>query len=147
MKKLLFLFLIIPMFAVAQDSTVVENLQLKAGTIKLLVGMALKSQDTSMLKTFLAWNVEFKANSPSDNTNVTIASALTTDVVRMYQSLLQLPAGLTEVQDFLGDFKTSIQPKRNTNSYLDDLCTGLETVYAGVINKMLISGGLLANIQ
>lgn len=146
MKQLLLFILLSPLIGMSQDN-IVTNLQLRARTIKLLAASALKSEDTSLVKTFFAWNVQFKTNNPNDNANVTIDSALTTDVARMYELLLLLPAALTEVEDFLGDFKTSIQSKRNTNAYLDLLCDGLESYYTGQLNRLKAEGEAYLKLQ
>ena len=114
MKKILFILLLYGGTLSAQET--ITNLQLKAGTIKLLAAMSKSSSDTSMIKVFLAWNVEFKTNSPSDNANVTIDSARITDVAKMYETLLSLPAGLMDVSNFVNDFKTSIQRRRETEA-------------------------------
>ncbi len=147
MKKLFLFILLSPLIGSAQDSTVVTNLQLRARTIKLLAATSLRSEDTTLVKTFLAWNVEFKTNNPNDNANVTIASARTIDVARMYEVLLTLPAGITEVEDFLGDFKTSIQSKRATNNYLDRICLGLEFNYSTMLTRMKSEGQALLRLQ
>lgn len=131
----------------SQDSTVVEDLQLRARTIKLLAASALKSDDSTFVKTFLAWNTQFKTNNPNDNANVTIATARTIDIARMYEMLLQLPAGLNEVEDFVGDFRTSIQSKRNSNSYLDRLLDGIEANYVTILTRMKSESEALLKLQ
>ncbi len=131
MKKLIILFLIFISFsAKSQDSLWITSLQLKAGTIKLLASRALVSGDTSILKVFYKWRTQF-INSPpaNDNSNVTVDSAKTVVVFWMYQNLLNLPAGLSEVSNFINDFTTSIQSKRNANNYLDALCDAIELEY------------------
>lgn len=142
MKKLIILLLILISFAAkSQDSLWITSLQLKAGTIKLLASRALVSGDTSILKVFYKWRSEF-INSPpaNDNANVTIDSAKTVVVFWMYQNLLNLPAGLSNVSDFITDFTTSIQSKRNTNSYLDALCDEIELLYVNQLADYKASG-------
>lgn len=140
MKKILLaLFILISGTATAQDS-VIANLQLRARTIKLIAILAKQSDDTTMVKTFLSWNVQFKATNPNDNANVTIASALAVDVGKMYSFLLSLPVGLNEVEDFVGDFKTSIQPFRVANAFLDAICDELEATQVLILNDYKTRG-------
>lgn len=146
MKKIILFFLLIPSLSKAQDSTV-SNLQLRSRTIKLLASFALETKDTSMLKTFVAWNVEYKSGNPADNANVTIATARTVDVASMYEYLLNLPSGLNEVEDFCGDFKTSIQSLRNTNELLDELCLSIEAAFDSRLNTLKNLGNNILNIQ
>lgn len=145
-KVLLTLFILIPVALMAQDS-VITNLQLRARTIKLIATLAKESQDTSFVKTFLAWNVEFKTNNPVDNANVTIASARTVDVANMYNYLLSLPTGLNEIEDFIGDFKTSIASFRATNSLLDGLCDILESNFTLQFNMLKSTGNNFLKLQ
>jgi hypothetical protein len=113
-----------PTFA---DSTQIENLQLKGGTIKLISALVLSVNDTAITNAFFKWREDYiDGNPPNDNANVTITIASTVSVAFFYKLLLNLPAGYTEEEDFLGDFKTSIAPKRVTNTYLDRLCDELE---------------------
>jgi hypothetical protein len=142
MKKLIILLLILISFsAKSQDSLWITSLQLKAGTIKLLASRALVSGDTSILKVFYKWRAEFISSPPAnDNANVTIDSAKTVVVFWMYQNLLNLPAGLSDVSDFVADFRTSITSKRNTNSYLDALCDGIELLYVNQLADYKASG-------
>lgn len=112
---------------VFEDSTQIENLQLKGGTIKIIASQVLGLSDTTITNTFMKWRADYiDGTPPNDNANVTISRSATTAVAFFYSVLLDLPAGLTEVEDFIGDFKTSIQSKRAANSYLDRLCDELE---------------------
>jgi hypothetical protein len=146
MKYIILFILLIPLVGLSQDSTI-TNLQLRARTIKVLAAFANQSGDTSMVKAFLAWNVEFKTNNPADNANVTIATAKTVDVAKMYGYLLALPAGYHVVEDFVGDFKTSIQSKRNTNPLLDGLCTTLESQMTAAFTALKTAGSQFVNVK
>lgn len=147
MKKILIILLLfISCTAIAQDS-VIANLQLRARTIKLIAILAKQSEDTTMVKTFLSWNVQFKTNNPTDNANVTISSARTVDVGRMYNYLLSLPVGLNEVEDFIGDFKTSITPFRVANSLLDNICDELEATQILLLNDYKTKGSQFLLLQ
>lgn len=141
MKAILFLIFFIPFTVKSQDSLWITSLQLKAGTIKLLASRALVSGDTSILKVFYKWRSQF-INSPpaNDNSNVTIDSAQTVVVYWMYQNLLNLPGGLVKVTDYINDFTTSIQSKRNANNYLDSLCDAIELFYTNQMADYKASG-------
>ncbi len=123
-----------PAFA---DSTQVENLQLKGGTIKLISSFILESQDTSVTNPFFKWRLDYiDGNPPNDNANVTISTIKTTTLALIYGRLLNLPAGFIETENFLNDFTTSIQSKRVTNSYLDRLCDELEAYQVAAYNSL-----------
>jgi hypothetical protein len=141
MKKILFILLLYDGNIKAQDSLWITNLQLKAGTIKILAGFAIKSEDTTMVRSYQKWRAQFIANNPNDNANVTIDSSRTVNVVAMYSYLLRLPAGLGDIEDFVSDFRTSITSKRNTNSFLDALCDQLEAQYISELTTIKAVGG------
>jgi hypothetical protein len=148
MKKILFLFLILPIDLLAQDSTVITNLQLRAGTIKILSKQALNSNDTSITKIFFRWRTEFINNTPpNDNANVTISDCPTVIVAWMYSELLNLRSGIMQAKDHLGDFKTSITSKRNGNTFLDRLCDNLEIGFDNENNSMLVGGNIFLTQQ
>lgn len=125
-KKLIILFaLSVPFVSKSQDSTIVTNLSMKAGTIRLIVGTITINESSA--RPFIKWSDTFIYNPPAnDNANVLIDTIETTFIAQCYQALLSMSAGNTEVDDFIGDFKTSIQSKRNQNTYLDSLCDALE---------------------
>lgn len=131
MKKIILLLLLIPLLSKSQDTTLVTNLQLKGGTIKMAVPFLASSTDTAILNTYQKWRVDYTDGSvPNDNANVTISITKTTTVAFIYGVLLQLPAGLlSDGDNFITDFTTSILSKRNTNTYLDRLCDELEAKY------------------
>lgn len=131
MKKIILLLLLIPLLSKSQDTTLVTNLQLKGGTIKMAVPFLASSTDTAILNTYQKWNEDYTDGSvPNDNANVTISITKTTTVAFIYGVLLQLPAGfLSSGDNFITDFTTSILSKRNTNTYLDRLCDELEAKY------------------
>lgn len=120
MKKLFLAMLLISGVANAQDSTIVLNVQLKAGTIRELAEMAKSQTDDSHFNVFLKWRTSFKATNHSDNANVTTDTIPTVLVAEMYRFLYGIKG--TE----LDDFATSITSKRNTNAYLDRLCDTIE---------------------
>lgn len=132
MKKIIFLLLLTPLLGKSQDTTLVTNLQLKGGTIKMAVPFLASSTDTAILNTYQKWRVDYTDGSvPNDNANVTISITKTTTVAFIYGVLLQLPSGFLKAgDDFVADFNTSIISKRNTNSYLDRLCDELEEKYS-----------------
>lgn len=141
MKKIfvsLFIIISINCFAQGED-TIVTSLQLKAGTIKLIAG-ASQFLNEDNIHAFLKWNSYFRANSPADNANVTIDTAYTVQVAKAYDVLLNLPAGLTEASGYILDFKTSVQSKRTTNSYLDQLMDAIELSFTTNSNVLLTAG-------
>lgn len=122
MKKILLAMLIISGVAGAQDSTIVLNVQLKAGTIRELAFIAKESLEDSHFNVFLKWRTSFKSTNHSDNENVTIDTIPTLLVAKMY-SVLHDTKG-----EALDDLTQSLISKRNTNDYLDSLCTSIEGV-------------------
>lgn len=143
MKYTLILFLLIPVFLKAQDNTIVTNLQLKGGTVKLIVATLQNNvaSDTSIQNMFQKWKVDYIDGSiPNDNANVTISFSKTANVVLIYSLLLRQPAGMIDTNNFLNDFRTSIQSKRTTNPVLDAECTNLETKIAGEYTALLQIG-------
>lgn len=131
MKKIILILLLFPFLSQSQDSTLITNLQLKGGTIRVIVPYLFSTKDTSVFNTYQKWRVDYSDGSvPSDNANVTISITKTTTVAFMYEYLLQLPGGyITQGENYITDFTTSILSKRNTNSYLDRLCDALELRY------------------
>ena len=139
-KTLLSLIIFISIGASGQGAdTIVTSLQLKAGTIKLIAG-ASQFLNEDNIHAFLKWNSYFRANSPADNANVTIDTAYTVQVAKAYDVLLNLQAGLTEASGYILDFKTSVQSKRTTNSYLDQLMDAIELSFTTNANVLLTVG-------
>jgi hypothetical protein len=148
MKYFLTLLLLIPLGIKAQDSTLITNLQLKGGTIKIVSALMFGTPDTSVTNTFNKWRNDYIDGSPpNDNANVTISISKTTTVSYIYGLLLQIPAGVTEVEDVLGDFKTSIAPKRATNTYLDRLCDDQENKFTTDLSTLKNVGFKLLSSQ
>jgi hypothetical protein len=148
MKHFLTLLLLIPLGIKAQDSTLITNLQLRGGTIKIVSALMFGTPDTSVTNTFNKWRNDYIDGSPpNDNANVTISISKTTTVSYIYGLLLQIPAGVTEVEDILGDFKTSIAPKRATNTYLDRLCDDQENKFITYLSTLKNIGFKLLSSQ
>lgn len=138
MKKIFFILLIVvPAICFSQDSTVITNLQLKAGTIRVIAGQTMVSGDTSITRVFFKWGAQFKPIPPNDNANVTIDLCPTIIVAWIYERLLSLPGGYLDTYDYKTDFRTSILSKRNTNSFLDRLCDNLEARFGGEITGIM----------
>jgi hypothetical protein len=139
MKYILTLLMLISI-AYGQNIT---NLQLKGGTVKLIVA-ALRTNvtsDTSVRNMFQKWREDYiDGTVPNDNANVTISTTKTANVVLIYELLLRLPAGLISTNNFITDFTTSIAPKRATDAALDAACTALETRFANEYNTLLSVG-------
>lgn len=132
----------------SQDSTFISSLQLKGGTIKVIAAMVTDSKDTAIFNSFSKWSADYKDGSPpNDNANVTISFCKTTVVAFFYSLLLQLPGGYITTSDYITDFKTSINSKRQQNSFLDRLCTELESGYITRFNNLKTTGNnlLLSN--
>ena len=129
--KIIIVFLVCHFMVKSQDTLWVTNFNMKAGTIRLVGGQALISGDTSLTRVFFKWKEAW--SSPVDNANVQIDSIRTDLVVWIYQRLLSLPAGYIPAQNFITTFQASISSHRATNSYLDDLCTALETEYSNIV--------------
>lgn len=128
MKKIILLLFLIPVFVKGQDNSLITNLQLKGGTVKILSAIIYGNPDTSLGNTFHKWREDYiDGSTPNDNANVTISTTKTENVVTMYELLLNLPGGYLATTNYLNDFKTSIQSKRNGNPVLDAACTKLET--------------------
>jgi hypothetical protein len=144
MKHILTLFFLIPFAIKAQDNTLITNLQLKGGTVKLIVAVLKKnnSADTSVLNMYHKWREDYIDGSvPNDNANVTVSTTKTVNVILIYGLLLNLPGGYRETTDYIAEFKTSVQSKRATNPILDAGLTDLETMMAAEINALLSIGG------
>lgn len=122
MKKIL-LLLLIGSGAYGQDSTIVLNVQLKAGTIRELAEMAKTRNEEAEFNVFLKWRTSFKAVNHSDNANVTTDTIPTVLVAEMYRLLKDIKG----VE--LDDFTTAIASKRNTNAYLDRLCDAIDAEF------------------
>lgn len=139
MKKLL---LILSLFVLSkighsQDSLYITNLQLKGGTIKLISALAIKTGNDGSLKAFFKWREQYSdGNPPNDNANVTIDTATTLTVAFAYRLLLSIEGGYTEVESYIGDFKTSITSKRNESTFLDRLCDAIELEYTIGFNAL-----------
>lgn len=148
MKYIIALLLIIPLRSKSQDTTLITNLQLKGGTIKIITSLMYGSPDTAISNTFQKWRADYIDGSPpNDNANVTISTTKTTTVAYIYSLLLQMTAGFTEVEDVIGDFKTSINSKRNTNTYLDRLCNTLENGFTADLATIKSKGLQLLSSQ
>jgi hypothetical protein len=141
MKYLLIIIFLILIYCYSQDSTLITNLQLKGGTIKIVSALMFGTPDTTITNTFNKWRDDYIDGSPpNDNANVTISITKTTTVAFIYGLLLQIPAGFTEVEDILGDFKTSIASKRAINDYLDRLCDELEGRFTNDLSSLKDTG-------
>lgn len=137
MKKLIYLLFLVPVFSKAQNIT---NLQLKGGTVKLIVAVLQTnvSTDTSIQNLFQKWREDYiDGNVPNDNANVTISTTKRSNVVLIYGLLLRLPAGMINTNNFLTDFTTSIASKRAGDATLDAACTALETAIAAEYTSLL----------
>jgi hypothetical protein len=138
MKKIIFFLLIITHInGNCQDSLWITNFNLKAGTIRLTLSTLRIDQVTAV--TLFKWNAGLASN-PGDNANVQIDSIPTTTVASIYSLLMDYPSGLVKHADFINDFRTSIQSKRNANSYLNFLCTIVETFYTNKYTDMRSTG-------
>lgn len=143
MKRIL---IIISLFALsktgfAQADTIVTNLQLKGGTIKVISALVIKTGNADALKAFFKWRQQYAdGNPPNDNANVTIDTAKTVSVAFAYRLLLSMEGGYTEVVNYIIDFKTSITAKRGTNAMLDALCGAIELEYTNGFNAIMESG-------
>lgn len=143
MKYIIILLLLVPFTSRSQDNNIITNLQLKGGTIKLIVAVLEDNgmhNDTSLLNLYHKWYVDYTDGTvPTDNANVTISTTKTVNIISIYRLLLRLPAGYVNGTNFLTDFTTSLQSKRNTNSILDTGMTSLEstmsTEYTGLLSK------------
>lgn len=143
MKKIIFLFLIIPILAKSQDNNLVTNLQLKGGTVKLVIAVIKTniSNDTSILNMYHKWREDYiDGTVPNDNANVTISTTKTANVIAIYGLLMRLPAGMITTADFISDFRTSIVSKRAANPVLDAGCTSLEAAIAEEYSGLLSIG-------
>lgn len=143
MKKIIFLLFIIPLFVKAQDNNIITNLQLKGGTVKLVIAVIKNniSGDTSILNMYHKFREDYiDGTVPNDNANVTISTTKTANVITIYGLLMRLPAGMITTADFINDFRTSIVSKRATNPILDAGCTSLETALAAEYNGLLSIG-------
>ena len=142
-NTILFLSIIIlSLGAKAQDSLWVTSLNLKAGTIKLIVSNIRIDETTA--RTYLKWSPSFASN-PNNNSNVSVDSIRVTLLASIYQNLMDLPGGLIKQgADYVNDFTTSIQSKRNGNTFLDRLCTNIESFYSlRYTNNLTIGNNLL----
>lgn len=149
MKKIILFLFLIPLLSKSQDTTFVTNLQLKGGTVKLVTALMYPStSDTTVTNTFNKWRNDYiDGTPPNDNANVTISITRATTVAYIYSLLLQLPSGYAEVEDFIGEFKTSIISKRSTNTYLDRLCTDQETRFTSGLATFKSNGAQLLSSQ
>lgn len=120
----------IPIFGKAQGAdTIVINLNLRYSTIKTLANQVKISDVGKYFKVFTKWSATIKGGTePADNANVQVDTIHTLLVVSLYEFLNANPS----LKVALNDFKTSITSKRNTNSYLDSLCTATETRYSNM---------------
>lgn len=121
----------------------ITNLQLKGGTVKLIVAVLQNnvSTDTSVQNMFQKWREDYIDGSvPSDNANVTISTTKRSNVVLIYGLLLRLPAGMINTNNFITDFTTSIASKRAGDAVLDAACTDLETRIASEYTTLLSVG-------
>lgn len=142
MKKIIFLLLFIPLLSKSQDNTIITNLQLKGGTVKIISSLVYANTDTSIGNMFHKWREDYiDGSAPNDNANVTISTTKTANVIYVYDLLLNLPGGYLETESYLNDFKTSIQSKRAGNAILDAGCTALEANMSARI-AALKTGGL-----
>jgi hypothetical protein len=142
MKKVLFTIILlygIKSYSQGAD-TIVTNLNLRAGTIKIIAASFPVQQSTMVI--YKKWGDAFKVNNPNDNANVNIDTIRTTTLALVYQALLGLPAGLTEVEDYINDFKTSITSKRSSNAYLDQLCDALEELFTSSMADLKSKGSV-----
>jgi hypothetical protein len=115
--------LLMSVSSAAQDSTIVLNVQLKAGTIRELAEMTKSRTDDAHFNVYLKWRTSFKATNHSDNANVTTDTIPTVLVADMYRLLKDIKGS------DLDDFSTAINPKRNTNAYLDRLCDAIDAEF------------------
>lgn len=121
----------------------ITNLQLKGGTVKLIVAVLQNnvSTDTSVQNMFHKWREDYiDGTVPNDNANVTISTTKTANVIYVYGLLLRLPAGLINTNNFITDFTTSIASKRASDAVLDAGCTDLETKIAAEYTSLLSIG-------
>jgi len=142
MKYILTLSLII-VSVLCKSQDLITNLQLKGGTIKLIVGVLQVnvSHDTSIQNMYHKWREDYiDGTVPNDNANVTISTTKTANVITVYELLLRLPGGYRETVDYINDFKTSTQSKRAGNSILDAGMTNAENRMAAEINSLLSIG-------
>lgn len=121
----------------------ITNLQLKGGTVKLIVAVLQTnvSTDTSIQNMFQKWREDYiDGTVPNDNANVTISTTKTVNVIYVYGLLLRLPSGMINTNNFLTDFTTSIASKRASDSVLDAGCTDLENKIAAEYSSLLAVG-------
>lgn len=139
MKKIILILFLVPLLSSAQEN--VTNLQLKGRTVKIICALIYGNADTSLGNTFQKWREDYIDGSvPNDNANVTISTTKTTSIISIYSLLLILPAGYTEAEGLLTDFKTSIVSQRATNPTLDAGCTALETQMSNGLTALKATG-------
>lgn len=136
-QLLTFIIFLIPLLGMSQGAdTIVINLNLKYKTIKCLAERTKNSPTEIFFKVFLKWRTTIRSSEPSDNSNVQTDTIHTVVVADMYEFLMGTPI----LKDALTEFKSSITSKRNTNSYLDSLCTAIEARYLAAEEVLKATG-------
>lgn len=138
-KKLLaiILLLIVTITVKSQDTTKVKSLQLQNRIIEYLIPQIMQPNNDSLFQVYVDLRPKYRiASPPTGTTLVTIDSIPTTELANLYNYALSQPDGMGA--SLL--LKAQIATARAGNTYLDRLCTALETVWSNQLINMRIAG-------